>query len=678
MRKYRFLLATLIAAALIASTTTRAQAASPDYTITLTSTDPGTVSIDNAGFVSFLVKANPGALSSAGLAATLYDNGRALPLGITVMGDYTVVTRLQDVTAGTNTLVLQVGNSYSVPVTRTFTKGNVDGLDFLGTSNGSTVPFNWQPISYNGVTPTGTVDILETGSTILETAPANQSGSLDVPVSDVTGNYLQLRYNGDSNFNPRLFPPIALSPYAQVSMHWASSSVANIDNDPAITVDLSSPVASKSLGGWVKLSVDGYETDQVALTNAAGGSPSVTFTSTKDVKFGTHTYTASYLGVGIYKPASTTTTITADRIATTTTATIGTVAPNGEIPVDIEVKPAHGVTASLPVNGLVALYIDSWPGLASGEHDTQIACNSGDCTERYYIDPSKWNYGGHRFTVDFWGTDTYAPSQSAMQIWTNSQPPAGSPQATPPAYREVTSTGNVLTLEGATGYGSIDAQLNKPIVGGASTPTDHGYWLVASDGGVFSFGDARFFGSMGGRPLNQPIVGMASTRDGLGYWLVAADGGVFSFGSARFYGSMGGQPLNKPIVGMSSTPSGNGYWFVASDGGVFSYGDARFYGSTGSFHLNKPVVGMAANPNGNGYWLVASDGGLFSFGDAPFFGSMGNEGLINPVVGMKVTPDGLGYSLGDADGAVFEYGDAQRIGPDIETLITARNAVALI
>jgi hypothetical protein len=34
--------------------------------------------------------------------------------------------------------------------------------------------------------------------------------------------------------------------------------------------------------------------------------------------------------------------------------------------------------------------------------------------------------------------------------------------------------------------------------------------MVASDGGIFDFGDAGFFGSEGGMPLNQPIVGMTS------------------------------------------------------------------------------------------------------------------------------------------------------------------------
>jgi len=64
--------------------------------------------------------------------------------------------------------------------------------------------------------------------------------------------------------------------------------------------------------------------------------------------------------------------------------------------------------------------------------------------------------------------------------------------------------------------------------------------LVAADGGVFSFGDAIFYGSAGSTAVNQPVVGMAASPDGRGYWLVAADGGVFSFGDAPFRGSASG------------------------------------------------------------------------------------------------------------------------------------------
>jgi len=44
--------------------------------------------------------------------------------------------------------------------------------------------------------------------------------------------------------------------------------------------------------------------------------------------------------------------------------------------------------------------------------------------------------------------------------------------------------------------------------------------MVAADGGIFSFGDARFFWSEGGTRLVAPVVGMASTPEGDGYWMV--------------------------------------------------------------------------------------------------------------------------------------------------------------
>jgi len=90
-----------------------------------------------------------------------------------------------------------------------------------------------------------------------------------------------------------------------------------------------------------------------------------------------------------------------------------------------------------------------------------------------------------------------------------------------------------------------------------------------------------------------PAPTPTTTTTGAGYDLVAADGGIFSFGDAAFYGSTGGIHLNQPIVGMAATPDGKGYWLVAADGGIFSFGDAAFYGSTGGIHLNQPIVGMA-------------------------------------------------------------------------------------
>ena len=114
--------------------------------------------------------------------------------------------------------------------------------------------------------------------------------------------------------------------------------------------------------------------------------------------------------------------------------------------------------------------------------------------------------------------------------------------------------------------------------------SNQGVLLAAGDGGVFAFGTAQFYGSMGGKPLNKPVVGLAVAPGGGGYWEVASDGGVFSFGDAPFYGSMGGKPLNKPIVGAAPTLDGKGYWQVASDGGVFAFGDTT---STGRWAANR-------------------------------------------------------------------------------------------
>ena len=218
-------------------------------------------------------------------------------------------------------------------------------------------------------------------------------------------------------------------------------------------------------------------------------------------------------------------------------------------------------------------------------------------------------------------------------------------------YWTNTWLGVVTPHGGAPTFGSpaqSGIKLAKPIVGMAATPDGQGYWLVATDGGVFTYGDAKFYGSTGAIHLNQPIVNIEATPDGLGYWLVASDGGVFAFGDAGFYGSTGSIHLNKPIVGMSTTPDGLGYWLVASDGGIFTYGDARFYGSAGSIHLNKPIVGMAPTPDGKGYWLVASDGGIFTFGDAPFSGTAGESG--ESVTGMVIDPSTAAYTLVDVNG----------------------------
>jgi hypothetical protein len=108
---------------------------------------------------------------------------------------------------------------------------------------------------------------------------------------------------------------------------------------------------------------------------------------------------------------------------------------------------------------------------------------------------------------------------------------------------------------------------------------------------VFTFGDARFFGSTGAKKLNAPIIGMGAAAGGNGYWLLARDGGMFSFGKAAFYGSIPGLgwcPGATPTVAFTATRTGLGYWMVLADGRVLAFGDAQQYGNAPA--KSKPVA----------------------------------------------------------------------------------------
>ncbi|HEY5109208.1 MAG TPA: hypothetical protein VII96_06315 [Acidimicrobiales bacterium] len=86
---------------------------------------------------------------------------------------------------------------------------------------------------------------------------------------------------------------------------------------------------------------------------------------------------------------------------------------------------------------------------------------------------------------------------------------------------------------------------------------------------------------------------MAATADGGGYWMVGLNGGVFSFGDARYFGSAGGSYIGTGFIGMVPTADGLGYWIPNDAGGLFVYGDAEFLGSCGSQAIECHAVGMA-------------------------------------------------------------------------------------
>ncbi|NNN10287.1 MAG: hypothetical protein HKL83_00280 [Acidimicrobiaceae bacterium] len=56
--------------------------------------------------------------------------------------------------------------------------------------------------------------------------------------------------------------------------------------------------------------------------------------------------------------------------------------------------------------------------------------------------------------------------------------------------------------------------------------------------------------------------------------MVASDGGVFSFGDAAFYGSTGNLQLSSPAISIKSSPDGKGYTIYTQGGQFFNFGDA--------------------------------------------------------------------------------------------------------
>jgi hypothetical protein len=168
-------------------------------------------------------------------------------------------------------------------------------------------------------------------------------------------------------------------------------------------------------------------------------------------------------------------------------------------------------------------------------------------------------------------------------------------------YWLVGRDGGVFTFGDAPFFGAGVGEDPSPVVGIARTGfhTSPGYLIAHADGAVFSHiagSSTRVNMPIAG--LVAPIVGISATPSEMGYYLAASDGGVFTFGDAHFGGSLGGTALNAPISGITARNDG-GYWLVGADHGIFSFGGAPFLGTTeGTAHAGAgPALGIAATPD---------------------------------------------------------------------------------
>ncbi len=172
-----------------------------------------------------------------------------------------------------------------------------------------------------------------------------------------------------------------------------------------------------------------------------------------------------------------------------------------------------------------------------------------------------------------------------------------------------------------------------------------GYYEVAADGGVFTFGGARFFGSMAGKHLNAPVVGIIPTANDDGYWLVAADGGIFPFGNARFYGSMGSQRLNMPVVGGAVTAPAGCPGPQGAAGNAILNGTtappADTLGAVGDFYLDT-ATGTLYGPKTSIGWPSTGTSLVGTQGPA---GATGPQGPAGPGEQVFSTPGNSTYTV---------------------------------
>lgn len=181
-----------------------------------------------------------------------------------------------------------------------------------------------------------------------------------------------------------------------------------------------------------------------------------------------------------------------------------------------------------------------------------------------------------------------------------------------------------------------------------------GYWLVGSDGGVFSF-NTSFYGSRGSNTDDGPMTAIVADPLGRGYWLCNNQGGVFTFGDVAFYGSPHGIVVGT-IRAMAAHPNGRGYWLVSSNGSVYSYGSVQYYG--GNPVGASTIIDIVPTLNGGGYYLLDDTGHVYTFGNAVY---RGGATINSPRVatGMALHPDGAGYYITDDHGTVTIHGSAR-------------------
>jgi len=210
-----------------------------------------------------------------------------------------------------------------------------------------------------------------------------------------------------------------------------------------------------------------------------------------------------------------------------------------------------------------------------------------------------------------------------------------------------------------------------------ASPGGGGYWVLDDHGGVYSYGEAAFAGSIPGLvargDVSNPGAGVAIVggASGHGYSVLSGSGTVLRFGDARLRGAL---PDRVEPVDLALLPSGSAGYALDRTGEVHPLGRARHRGSVamlraqGRLRSGVDAVALAVTPSGKGYAVADRLGGVYTFGDAPFVGSV--PGLVQAgrldsgieATDIAIHPSGKGYWVLDRAGGIHPFGRARDHG----------------
>ncbi|HUY06843.1 MAG TPA: Ig domain-containing protein [Acidimicrobiales bacterium] len=159
-------------------------------------------------------------------------------------------------------------------------------------------------------------------------------------------------------------------------------------------------------------------------------------------------------------------------------------------------------------------------------------------------------------------------------------------------YWIVTRRGRVFGFGAAKTFGSLHRGARASAVVAITRSNGNGYYLLQRSGRVTGFGSDVLDGFLHVHRQRARVTAIAATLGGRGYWVVASDGRVFSFGTARADHPAGPTPAGS-IVGIATAPTGIGYYLVASGGTIFSFGSALALPPV-AVNPSDPVVAISA------------------------------------------------------------------------------------